>query len=303
MKNRAFTLLELLVVITIIGILASIVVVSMSGSTDSATIAKGKAYAQQVHALLGHEAVLDLNFNENAYNTCSDGKDVCDASGYRNNGTIYNNGATFVPSPIDGYALSFDGSDDYVTNLTTSNEIFYKGFTISLWLKPSQIGLGKGLISKATGSAAENGFILLQSGSFPQQIALNLNVGGWKYSGNFLNQDNWFHIVALVEAGNPNALISFYANAILSGTARQNLGMPLSAISTSNPLEIGRRYNSAVFFGLIDDIRIYSEVLPMTEIQKHYVQGLGKLMANQSITQVEYDQRMAEFNQSLVLHE
>jgi prepilin-type N-terminal cleavage/methylation domain-containing protein len=51
-KQKAFTLLELLVVITIIGILSSIVIVSMSGSTDSANIAKGKAYSQQIHALL-----------------------------------------------------------------------------------------------------------------------------------------------------------------------------------------------------------------------------------------------------------
>ena len=63
-QNKAFTLLELLVVITIIGILSSIVIVSMSGSADSASIAKGKAYAQQVQALLGHEARGMWDFDE-----------------------------------------------------------------------------------------------------------------------------------------------------------------------------------------------------------------------------------------------
>jgi hypothetical protein len=66
--------------------------------------------------------------------------------------------------------------------------------------------------------------------------------------------------------------------------------------------QIGHGYsNSECYFpGLIDEVRIYSEALPATEIQEHYVQGLNKLLANQVITQAEYDQRMEEFNQYLV---
>ena len=108
MKYRAFTLLELLVVITIIGILASIVIVSMSGSTDSATIAKGKIYAQQIHALLGANALGVWNFDEGT------GTVVKDLSGYNNHGVI--TGADWTEdTPIgQGYALSFNGSSDYV---------------------------------------------------------------------------------------------------------------------------------------------------------------------------------------------
>jgi prepilin-type N-terminal cleavage/methylation domain-containing protein len=137
--QKSFTLLELLVVITIIGILSSIVIVSMSGSTDSASIAKGKSYTQQVHALLGHEAVLDLNFNENAYGTCPDGKDTCDASGYNNNGTIYNDGAVYVSSLVDGYALSLNGASDYI-NLGNPASLKIAGnLTFSAWLKPTTV--------------------------------------------------------------------------------------------------------------------------------------------------------------------
>ena len=71
---------------------------------------------------------------------------------------------------------------------------------------------------------------------------------------------------------------------------------------TERSLMIGKQ-GSQYFFGLIDEARIYTEALPSTEIQKHYVQGLEKLLANQAITQAEYDQRMEEFNQSLVLYE
>ena len=133
MKNKAFTLLELLVVITIIGILSSIVIVSMSGSTDSATIAKGKAYAQQVHALLGANAVGVWNFDE------GEGDTVYDISGYGNNGT-FSGDTHFVPSDIGGHALSFDGSGDYIDCGGDMSFNFGDSidFSIELWIKAAQ---------------------------------------------------------------------------------------------------------------------------------------------------------------------
>jgi prepilin-type N-terminal cleavage/methylation domain-containing protein len=144
--SKAFTLLELLVVITIIGILSSIVIVSMSGSTDSADIAKGKSYDQQIHALLGYEAVLDLNFNENAYNSCPDGKDVCDASGYNNNGDISNNEAAYILNPVGGYALSFDGINDRITIADSSSLDVREAITLTVWVNTDSYSGSKALL-------------------------------------------------------------------------------------------------------------------------------------------------------------
>jgi len=57
---------------------------------------------------------------------------------------------------------------------------------------------------------------------------------------------------------------------------------------------VGRYFN-----GLIDEVRIYAEALLSAEIQKHYVQGLNKLLANNAITEEEYNQRMAKTEQLL----
>ena len=294
MKNRAFTLLELLVVITIIGILASIVVVSMSGSTDSATIAKGKAYAQQVHALLGHEAALNLSFNANACNTCSDGKDVCDASGYGNNGTIYNNEATFVSSPIDGYALSFDGVNDYVdcgneTNLNIADDI-----TVELWATGVYEG-GRTLISKGSMYFNNDFGYAFQYASSPQSLYFNIGNGISHIERNMgLASFDWTY---LAFTRNSAGVVRTYKNGAyhaqntLVGDINNNYNLLLGENGVTS------RKN---WTGLVDDVRIYAEVLPSTEIRKHYVQGLKKLLAKQAITQLEYDQRMDEFNQSLI---
>jgi len=291
-SNRAFTLLELLVVITIIGILSSIVIVSMSGSTDSATIAKGKAYAQQVHALLGANAVGAWNFDEGTANTCSGGEDVCDISGYGNHGTFYGD-TQFVSSDIDGYALSFDGTGDYVDcgdedRLNINNEI-----TIEVWSNrpASSVDIYPRIISK--GLSANDGYQLM--------MGQNLDLLRWEIEGltpvykeksySFL-ENQWYHIILTYSGDN----VILYINGILI----DNTAVSGTIVKNQNNLEIGRRGDNARYFnGLIDDVRIYSEALPSIEIQKHYVQGLNKLLANNVITQIEYDQRMQEFNKSL----
>jgi len=296
LSNRAFTLLELLVVITIIGILASIVIVSMSGSTDSATIAKGKAYAQQVHALLGSKAVLDLNFNENTYNTCSDGKDVCDASGYGNNGTLV--GEThFISSEVDGYALSFDGAGDYVS-LPIGIFTGWTEGTITLWIKTTESDNSCVYYNCPTIFGADvSGYsddvfnLYTKSGELRMWSSLGGETDSSCGSNTYINDNTWYFISIIL---NKNNKCSLYMNSELKcqingGDPIFNRVYTIMAQSGGDPHE-----------GIIDDFRIYSEAIPATEIQTHYVQGLEKLLSNQAITQVEYDQRMEEFNQSLV---
>ena len=290
-SNRAFTLLELLVVITIIGILSSIVIVSMSGSTDSATIAKGKAYAQQIHALLGHEARGVWDFDEGTIDTCPGLKDVCDYSGYGNYGTFYGD-TYFVQSDINGYALSFDGASDYVRVIDSSSlSITGTRLTLEAWIK-SNIGAANGAIIHK-----DSHYSLFWRATGAITYADSIT---WSYSsiddyGNTLT-GLWNHVVVTFNG----SIIRFYINGVQIGSKIRSG----SLIDNSNDLSIGSyNFASGFFNGLIDEVRIYAEALPTTEIQKHYTQGLNKLLVSQAITQSEYDQRMKEFNQSLVLYE
>jgi prepilin-type N-terminal cleavage/methylation domain-containing protein len=291
--QKAFTLLELLVVITIIGILASIVVVSMSGSTDSATIAKGKAYAQQVHALLGHEAVGVWNFDEGTVNTCSVTQDACDISGYNNHGTFVGD-THFVPSDIGGYALSFDGVNDSV-NCGSNESLNIAGdITIAAWIKlNSVVQTEQSIVSKNTSSNA--GYWLFYNHSTGNQKFGFYGVNNTRANSTISpSLDEWTHVVVIRNGTN----VTFYVNGIFDVTVI--IGGVVNSVSYS-PLKFSTRSDgtSWPFSGLIDDVRIYAEALPATEIQKHYAQGLERLLVNQSITQSEHDQRMEEFNKSL----
>ena len=77
-KNKSFTLIELLVVIAIIGLLASIVMISVGSAWEKARIAGGQRFASQLdHSL---EAVGSWRFDEGSGTTANDG------SGYGYNG-------------------------------------------------------------------------------------------------------------------------------------------------------------------------------------------------------------------------
>src|SRR3989344_1597585 len=83
MNKKGFTLIELLVVIAIIGLLASIVTVSLSSSKDRAKQAKIESFAAQVHHALAADAVGICKFEEN-------GITVADISGNKINGSLSN---------------------------------------------------------------------------------------------------------------------------------------------------------------------------------------------------------------------
>ena len=126
MKQRAFTLIELLVVIAIIGMLASIVLVSMKGSREKADFAKAQSFASQASHALGAYAEGIWKFEE----TATPSKD---SSGYGNDGTWVGGVSGKTAAECDlgfGGCLGLDGTG-YVTLPTTYE--YNKTATYSVW--------------------------------------------------------------------------------------------------------------------------------------------------------------------------
>ncbi len=78
-NKKGFTLIELLVVIAIIGVLSSIVLVSLSGARERAKIARAQQFSDSLRGGLQHSIISWWKFDENAGNKAYDnwgGNDV-----------------------------------------------------------------------------------------------------------------------------------------------------------------------------------------------------------------------------------
>jgi len=165
----------------------------------------------------------------------------------------------------------FDGADDSVNTVHCPELLganLLNGFTISAWINPKSAGETNGYIfSKATGGNGQGGFFFALASS--ARFFLRLNGGDIKTSASLaITYGKWQHVLATVSSAQ---LINYYIDGVQSGIVNQDLGKPISEITTNIIQTIGNRSNGTdrSFDGGIKDIKVWNKVLDSTEIIKN----------------------------------
>ncbi len=293
-SHNGFTLIELLVVIAIIGILAGIVVVSMTSATESANLAKSKVFSSSLRDSLGMNIVSEWNFDELA--TAIGGTTIKDSWG-SNNGTISSGSGDTTDKLksgsdcVFGKCLYFDGTNDIVQVPTNATLDIPNEITIEAWINPSRLNVNyQGVVKK--GDASYGYRFMTGTSATTNTMGPYARIGGvWTFLGasSPLTLNKWNYVVWTY---NGTTSTTYTNNKIISNTYTGG------AISYENntDLSIGfSGYGANYFQGLMDNIRIYNKTIPTSQIKQNYYAGLQSLLTNGGITKQEYAQRIIDF--------
>jgi len=189
------------------------------------------------------------------------GDQVRDRSGNANHGKVQ--GAAFVKLG-EGYALKFDGEDDYADCGSGENTRFTDAMTIDVWVRPERQGTGNpGILGKAFWSYA-----LCCSGG----RAVVFYLGGANSCQAPIVPGAWSHVVASFDG----IWMRVYVNGRLESARRS---ATTRVCSSGGSLYMGRKATSqkwdrdSRFKGMIAEARLYARALTPREIATSYEEG------------------------------
>jgi len=307
--KHAFTLIELLAVIAIIGILSGLIVVSMGGMTQKATIAKSQVFSNSLKNALMLNLISEWKFDE--LTTAVDSAAILDSwSGGNNNGFLDINLVAADTSDklrtdncVSGKCLFFDGTDDYVyvigSELATSNLAITGAITLATWVKFITAGTATAIIGRGAGLAGNNnyGYSLTRNGTNNQIYfdTYSTTTRDALISSSAIVDDSWHYVVGTWDGTTNVNGKKIYIDATLDNqktSAISIIGQP------AYTFRMGRGGTGLYpLNGLLDEVRIYNTSIPTSQIKEQYYVGLNKLLASGQVSVGEYQDNILKLSQ------
>jgi prepilin-type N-terminal cleavage/methylation domain-containing protein len=288
--KQAFTLIELLVVIAIIGILSGLIVITMNGVTQKATMAKTQVFANSLRNALLVNMVSEWKFDGTGV---TDGNTIDttytqDTWG-TNFGTITGTPKAYSGSNcVNGSCIFLNGSTDFISH----PQVYFADYvphTFSVWVKwgttppsgyNSPFGGNFGSGSSVWFSKSSKVFAIRSYPSGTEQTITGSN-------STLVFDNNWHNVVWTIDSSR-NA--KFYLDGVENGSTTT-----IGAGTEMYYKNIGRGYSSSYSWnGYVDELRIFSDVIPTSQIKEQYYTGLNKLLADGGIAEEEYQKRIGE---------
>jgi fibronectin type 3 domain-containing protein len=189
------------------------------------------------------------------------GTTTADRSGNNNTGTLSN--ATWSTSGKFGNALSFNGTNAWVTVNSSSSVNFTSAMTVEAWVNPSALGNPYRTVVFREQPGNEVYVLYANETSNPKAPVAEVYVGGYKdaIGTTTLATGAWTHLAETFDGSS----VRLYVN----GTLVSTTAAAGALASSTSPLRIGGNNIWGEYFsGLIDEVRVYNRALSAAEIQQ-----------------------------------
>ena len=175
--------------------------------------------------------------------------------------SAYVTSSSFTTDNLNGRALTFNGTTQYVNIPDASVLDLTTNFTVEAWIKPASFSFLGGIASKYN-SPASNGFTFRFGTVSPYS---SIEFCGAQTTTGLMTAGTWVHVAGVYSSGS----VKVYIN----GVEQSTTGTPITVAANSDPLTIGVDYNYSsqgrFFPGMIDEVRLWSRSLSACEIAEN----------------------------------
>ena len=262
--SQAFTLVELLVVISVIATLASVILVALTGARSKGVIAASQTFDRSLYGGYYNDLSASWDFDSDS------GTTVKDQSGNGNNLTVSSGALVTTPNPFpSGKVLMIDTSVPLSASPVVLNNPPTGDFSVSawIWINTSPVPSNNLLISNFNLSNIGSWKIDLQDSS-NLVFAMRMSGVTKTVSSAAPVAGQWYQVVAVCGYSS----LGIYVNGKLSGTAT-SIG---TQCAYNNSTGISMTGMSDTIRYYLDNVRVYKKALPLSEIHGLYLAELNE---------------------------